>query len=99
MCVLVLVRQQKYVFPEDTVTLAPNEALTVWSGREEGARHDPSNGHLWWTRRYIWNNHGDTAVLVSPTGDVVCVPPCRTCAPSPRHELTVCVFVCGCLHT
>lgn len=56
---------QSYEFPEDA-TLDAGESVTVRSGASAPRR--PRKGELFWTKRYVWNNHGDTAVLMHPSG-------------------------------
>lgn len=58
---------QWYTFPAG-YQLAPGAAVYVHSGLL--ARHDPPL-HLRWTRRYIWHNKGDTAVLYDAAGSEV----------------------------
>ncbi|HDH44024.1 MAG TPA: hypothetical protein ENG66_01260 [Thermococcus sp.] len=53
---------QWYTFP--SVVLEPGESISVHSGPE-------ASGALIWTRRYVWNNREDKAVLYNANGDVV----------------------------
>ena len=53
---------QWYTFPE--ITLGPGESVSVHSG--PGA-----SGSLIWTRKYVWNNKGDEAILYDAAGNVV----------------------------
>ena len=54
-----------FTFPEDRV-LEPGAFVEVWSGRK-GNTHEASSD-IFWTRRFVWNNNGDTSVLVMPDG-------------------------------
>lgn len=58
---------QWYTFPAGHL-LAPGEAVYVHSGLL--ATHEPPL-HLRWTRRYIWHDKGDTAVLYDAAGNEV----------------------------
>lgn len=60
---------QVFEFPENLV-LEPGKRVTVWSGAHAESHHAPPE-HLFWTRRYVWNNQGDTAILVNPAGEHV----------------------------
>ena len=54
--------EQWYTFPD--VILQPGEEIEIHSGpRAEGA--------LTWTKRYVWNNRGDKAILYDSNGNVV----------------------------
>ena len=53
---------QRYTFP--TVILQAGESIAVHSG--PGA-----SGELIWTRKYVWNNKGDEAILYDAEGNVV----------------------------
>jgi hypothetical protein len=64
-----VVGDQGFTFGEDCV-LDRGETVTVWSGPQSSKHKDPPR-HLQWTRRYIWNNEGDTAVLFDGEGAVV----------------------------
>jgi hypothetical protein len=44
-------------------TLAPGESISVRSGKTK-----PKGDEIGWTDRNIWNNDGDTATLVDPSG-------------------------------
>jgi len=64
---------QAFSYP-DGLTLGPGEVVTVWSGPtgdQHGSSTTPTHTHLLWTRRYIWNNAGDVAVLVNAAGESV----------------------------
>ena len=60
---------QQFSFP-DSLVLEPGKRVTIWSGRHAESHHNPPD-NLFWTRRYVWNNHGDTAILVNPDGEHV----------------------------
>lgn len=57
------VGNQVFRFPDDLV-LPPGKRVTVWSGKTAHRHHKPPF-NLFWTRRFIWNNDGDTAVLLN----------------------------------
>jgi hypothetical protein len=59
---------QRFTFP--TIVLKPGETVTVTSGKN--ARHDPPK-YLLWTKKYIWNNDGDPAELLTPDGEIVAI--------------------------
>lgn len=64
---------QEFVFDDDT-EIGGGETLTIWSGKRAKSRCNAAgDGNLWWTNRFIWNNDGDTAVLVDAGGDEVSV--------------------------
>lgn len=50
--------------PDGTV-LAPGEGVAVWSGC------DVVSGLAWCSESAIWNNGGDSALLLSPSGNIV----------------------------
>lgn len=57
--------QHRYVFPAGTV-LQPNETLTVRTGCQA------DDGDLaWCAGQPVWNNGGDTGILMTPRGTVV----------------------------
>ena len=58
------VGRQRFVLPQ--VILAPGDTITIGSGPN-------ASGDLIWTRRYVWNNKGDKAVLYDANGNVVAV--------------------------
>ena len=62
---------QVFNFP-DALVLKPGDRVTVWSGAHAESHHAPPD-NLFWTRRYVWNNHGDTAILVNPAGEHVSI--------------------------
>ena len=47
--------------------LQPGASIRVWSGAENEHRHAPPSD-IFWTKRFIWNNNGDCAILVDNTG-------------------------------
>jgi hypothetical protein len=70
---------QRFVFPAGTV-IPPGASASVWSGRDaeeskrkSEARVDRVDGSvdLVFTRRFIWNNEGDSATLVDAYGTSV----------------------------
>ena len=56
----------------DTV-LAPGSTVHVYSGKHSGSgvRKHKDGMAIKWTNRYIWNDHGDEAVLCDPTGRAI----------------------------
>jgi len=64
-----LVGSQGFVFPSDTL-LQAGCTVTVWSGRESDGKDHPPNSFAW-TKKYIWNDKGDTAALYNSDGDLV----------------------------
>lgn len=60
---------QSFNFPDD-LEVAPGAKVTVWSGRHAKEHHNPPTD-LYWTRRFVWNNNGDTAILVNAEGEEV----------------------------
>ena len=58
------VGRQRFVLPQ--VILAPGDTITIGSGPN-------ASGDLIWTRRYVWNDKGDKAVLYDADGNVVAV--------------------------
>ena len=67
---------QAFTFPAG-FTLSRGAVVTVWSGPGSKSHVDPPR-HLAWTRRYIWNDKGDKAILVDAAGakqqEVDCTP-------------------------
>lgn len=64
--ILSVVGPQTYFFPG--YQLQPGASVYVHSGPDA----PPSSGNrLRWTTAYIWNNNGDEARLMSPSGAVV----------------------------
>ena len=62
---------QEYAFPAGTV-LGAGDSVTVWSGKGAKTKAKKAGkNNLYWTARYIWNNHGDEAGLVNADGDEV----------------------------
>ncbi|GAB6136878.1 MBL fold metallo-hydrolase [Halanaerobaculum tunisiense] len=57
---------QTFVFPKKT-TLAAGETLKVISGRGK----TPGPNTILWTKRYIWNNDGDSAKLYNSNGQLI----------------------------
>lgn len=55
--------------PADAV-LQPGASVRVWSGAENESRHAPP-ADIFWTKRFVWNNHGDCAILVNASGEQV----------------------------
>ena len=53
-----------YDFSYPTVILQAGESISVHSGPE-------ASGKLIWTRKYVWNNKGDKAILCDAAGNVV----------------------------
>jgi len=60
---------QSFTFPAGTV-LPPGTSSTVWSGRNSDAKQNPPHAYSW-TKRNVWNDTGDTAVLYNSEGDLV----------------------------
>ena len=54
--------ENTYTFETGT-TLAPGATVSVRSGKTK-----PKPGEIAWTNRDVWNNAGDTATLVDPSG-------------------------------
>lgn len=54
----------RFTIPDGT-SLAPDASLDVWTGCE------PPSGVGWCSDTPIWNNGGDSALLLSPSGNVV----------------------------
>ena len=61
------VGSQSFAYPDD-LKLPGGASVTVWSGKGAQRRHDPPTD-LFWTKRYVWNNHGDTAVVLDGDGN------------------------------
>lgn len=62
---------QLYDFPK-RLKLKPGESVEVWSGRDSGKHHDPPHSFAW-TKRFIWNNKGDKALLLDDKAHLVAV--------------------------
>ena len=60
---------QKFTFPEGVV-LSQGQSTTVYSGKGADQHHRPPH-HLFWTKRFIWNNDGDSATLLDVDGNQV----------------------------
>ncbi|KAL6063053.1 hypothetical protein QOT17_011856 [Balamuthia mandrillaris] len=60
---------QNFVF-EEKFTLKAGGSVTIWSGGANEARHNPPSS-FFWTKRYIWNDKGDKAVLKNAQEEVV----------------------------
>lgn len=65
---------QVFTFPYQTLLPGGGGRITVWSGsknkgKAKGGKQGGSRSNIFWTSRYIWNNHGDTAVLRGPDGE------------------------------
>ncbi|MGH3932997.1 MAG: lamin tail domain-containing protein [Pseudonocardiaceae bacterium] len=54
--------ENSFTFPPGT-TLAPGATVSVRSGKTK-----PKPGEIAWTNRDVWNNSGDTATLLDPSG-------------------------------
>ena len=61
--------KQEFNFPEDTI-LEPGCSTTVWSGKESDKKEN-SPYSLFWTKKNMWNDRGDKAVLVDPEGNTI----------------------------
>ena len=50
--------------------IPPGGSLTVWSGKgaEEHAR-EGGPSHVFWTHEFTWDDNGESAVLVKPSGE------------------------------
>mmetsp|Transcript_21472 Transcript_21472/g.67117 ORF Transcript_21472/g.67117 Transcript_21472/m.67117 type:complete len:516 (-) Transcript_21472:477-2024(-) len=59
-----------YEFPAD-FELLPGSSVTVWSGKKNQRKKRDPQAELWWTARYMWNNEGDTGILLGPGGEEV----------------------------
>jgi len=57
-----------YVFSD--TTLKGGQSVCVWSGRNSDKK-DNAPHSLAWTKRYIWNNSGDSAALYDNEGNLV----------------------------
>lgn len=80
---------QGYTF-EAGVKLARGGVVTIWSGANAQTHHNPSVNHYAWTKRYIWNNNGDSAVLQNASGEVVQEVECTPVAASEVLEKVLC---------
>jgi len=58
-----------YVYYFPSITLAPDGFVRIHSG-PDAPLDDPPTDYRW-TRRYIWNNDGDTAYLYDAAGRLV----------------------------
>jgi len=65
-----LVGPQTFIFKNDTV-LKAGATCVLWSGKESDAKDHPPHS-FFWTKKSIWNNHGDTAALFTKEGKLVC---------------------------
>ena len=52
---------QEYIFP--AIELFPGASVSIHSG--------PGATGIVWTRKYVWNDEGDKAILYDPEGNVV----------------------------
>jgi len=59
---------QHYVFSEGTVIKA-GQTINIWSGKNSDLRNNPPFS-FGWTKRFIWNNEGDSAALYNNAGDL-----------------------------
>ena len=57
-------RPNRYLF-DDAFSLGPGKRVRVHTGRGDDDRNDL----YWGFDRYIWNDHGDAAILLSDTGN------------------------------
>jgi len=62
-------RDQEFTFPSET-TLPAGASCTVWSGRGSDQKHNPPVS-FFWTKKNIWNDDGDKAVLKDKDGRVL----------------------------
>jgi len=60
---------QYFKFPSGSV-LAKGACASIWSGKESDKKHHPP-GSYHWTKRFIWNNNGDSAALYNSHGELV----------------------------
>eukprot|EP01126_Amoeba_proteus_P012521 TRINITY_DN1515_c0_g1_i2.p1 TRINITY_DN1515_c0_g1~~TRINITY_DN1515_c0_g1_i2.p1 ORF type:complete len:107 (-),score=15.50 TRINITY_DN1515_c0_g1_i2:53-373(-) len=60
---------QLFRFPDD-FQLLPGYTVTVWSGSNADKKNHPPTS-LFWTKKFVWNNNGDSAVLYNREGDLV----------------------------
>ena len=66
---------QEYNFPQGTRLAGSGGRLTVWSGAKnkskakQARRSAGGSADLFWTARYIWNDHGDGAILLGPEAE------------------------------
>eukprot|EP00005_Dracoamoeba_jomungandri_P004469 CAMPEP_0174252714 /NCGR_PEP_ID=MMETSP0439-20130205/2080_1 /TAXON_ID=0 /ORGANISM="Stereomyxa ramosa, Strain Chinc5" /LENGTH=257 /DNA_ID=CAMNT_0015333301 /DNA_START=28 /DNA_END=801 /DNA_ORIENTATION=- len=63
-----VVGDQTFLFPENTI-LKAGQSIVIWSGPESDQKVGPFS--FSWTRRYIWNDNGDTAALYNKAGNLV----------------------------
>jgi len=52
---------QWYTFPN--ITLQPGQSISIHSG--------PKATGIVWTRKYVWNNNGDEAILYDSSGNII----------------------------
>jgi len=64
-----IIGSQRFVFPKGSV-LKCGTTVTVWSGKDADKRQHPPTS-LFWTKKFIWNNEGDSCALYNAEGDVV----------------------------
>jgi len=64
-----IIGSQRFVFPKGTV-LKCGTTISVWSGKEADKRQNPPTSYFW-TKKFIWNNDGDSCALYNAEGDVV----------------------------
>jgi hypothetical protein len=62
---------QIFKFPRGTQLLGGGGRVTVWSGSKNKSKAKQSKrsggrSDIFWTARYVWNDHGDTAILRGP---------------------------------
>jgi len=62
------VGDQHFVFAEGTVIKA-GQTINIWSGKNSDKRNNPPFSFAW-TKRFIWNNEGDSAALYNNAGDL-----------------------------
>jgi len=60
---------QTFSFPNGTVLL-PGTSVSVFSGKDSNVFDNPP-ASLFWTKRYVWNDNGDAAVIKNAKGEVV----------------------------
>eukprot|EP00003_Mantamonas_plastica_P020667 TRINITY_DN3328_c0_g1_i1.p1 TRINITY_DN3328_c0_g1~~TRINITY_DN3328_c0_g1_i1.p1 ORF type:complete len:1368 (+),score=552.22 TRINITY_DN3328_c0_g1_i1:1804-5907(+) len=53
---------------EEGLVLEPDQEINIYSGTKNKDKHDPPNSFLW-TKRYIWADSGDCAILKDADGE------------------------------
>ncbi len=60
------VGSQQFIFPEKTI-LESGSSTVIWSGKSSDQKNLPPHSFSW-TKRNIWNDAGDVAVLLKSDG-------------------------------